>query len=182
MVAGGSCWYKWPGTMSKVLAPLLDHEVYLTDFFSFFLKKGCHHLPPAKNMQQCEGHTPTSLHKYKQVARATHQHKQHLRGQLLFLCWCPPLPSTLATPPPLPRALNALVSWYSGWLVKWTCLLTALDKLSGLLISVTTTSLACSACMVDSTLNFIHGSFLFNFHMVHWLYLVWVAEFLYDGQ
>lgn len=47
----------------------------------------------------------------------------------------------------------ALFSWYSGWVIpKWTCWLTASDKLSAQLISITTTSLASPACMIDSTL------------------------------
>lgn len=119
-------------------------------------RRRSHHMLQSKYMQHSEGHTLTSLHWYEQVARATHKHKQHLRAfkgseQLLFWCCC--------FPPPL-HSLSALVSWHSGWVLSWwTCLLTASDKLSGPLISATTTSLACSACMVGSTLNLICKGF-----------------------
>lgn len=62
--------------------------------------------------------------------------------QLLFLCWQCPM-----------RTPGALLSRYSGWVIpKWTCWLTASDKLSAQLISVTTTSLSSPACMINSTL------------------------------
>lgn len=67
--------------------------------------------------------------------------------------------------PPLYTA-GALVSWYSGWVLpKWTCWLTAPDKLSAQLFSITTTSLASPACMIDSTLNsYLWGLLSWSLH------------------
>lgn len=97
------------------------------------------------NRQWCEAHPPW----YTQTGHSgphmsTNNIYVHLEvcTTVVYVLWLPPL----CTP-------SALVSWYSGWVLpKWTCLLTASDKLSGPLISITT-SLACSACMVDSALN-----------------------------
>lgn len=78
----------------------------------------------------------------QQVTQATHQHIYvHSEATVVFVsvgfCVIP----------------DALLSWCSGWVIpKWTRWLTASDKLSARLISITTTCLASPACMIDSAL------------------------------
>lgn len=145
--------YEWPGRTSKLFC-------YAAGAWSLTLTI-CHLLRICSNVKATPWHPLIDAN--RSLGPHTNTNNIYVHN-CCFLC-CTPLP-----PPPHPSTSSrcpcvhsvALVSWYSGWVVlKWTCPLTASDKLSGLLISITTTRLACPACMVASTLNFISKSFCF---------------------
>lgn len=116
---------------------------------------------------QSEDNSQSSTHTGHNRSRGPHTNTNMIYvcleayTQLLFLCWGCPL-----------CVAAALLSWHSGWaLPKWTCWLTASDKLSTQLISITT-SLASPACMIDSTLNSYLGGLLSHslLYIVQWCY------------